>query len=209
MFVRSTPKFNEISRTGKRGSEQGGQDGSAKKNRPTTPEEVCAICLEDIKAKETVKLPCTAHHEFHSSCMRGWVIENDNDSCPKCREDITSYSLLRRLRYKRDQACLAGDRESLAQIHYELGKAYYYGSGVSKNLGEAKCYLEMAVAENNAGAQSLLGLMYYEGKGVRENKTLGLELLEKARAQGHAGAINVMQRLNLIHATFANFWVSH
>lgn len=46
----------------------------------------CAICLEDIKQNELVKiLPCK--HIFHDHCVKGWVV-NIRGICPLCRQGI-------------------------------------------------------------------------------------------------------------------------
>ena len=47
--------------------------------------DVCSVCLDEFC--ETVGiLPCG--HAFHKACITKWL--NNNDSCPNCRDDLTS-----------------------------------------------------------------------------------------------------------------------
>nr|XP_028953813.1 uncharacterized protein LOC103426785 [Malus domestica] len=49
-------------------------------------EETCAICLENYKDSEILKvLPC--QHEFHSSCVDSWL-KKWGRNCPVCKNDI-------------------------------------------------------------------------------------------------------------------------
>ncbi|XP_070670873.1 receptor homology region, transmembrane domain- and RING domain-containing protein 1-like isoform X2 [Malus domestica] len=49
-------------------------------------EETCAICLENYKDSEILKvLPC--QHEFHSSCVDSWL-RKWGRNCPVCKHDI-------------------------------------------------------------------------------------------------------------------------
>ncbi|GKV41445.1 hypothetical protein SLEP1_g48981 [Rubroshorea leprosula] len=50
--------------------------------------ETCAICLEDYKDGEVVKvLPC--QHDFHSGCVDSWLTKWGT-FCPVCKLDMTS-----------------------------------------------------------------------------------------------------------------------
>ncbi|XP_015899589.3 receptor homology region, transmembrane domain- and RING domain-containing protein 1 isoform X2 [Ziziphus jujuba] len=59
--------------------------------------ETCAICLEDYKDGEILKvLPC--QHEFHSSCVDSWLTKWGT-FCPVCKRDMrtkTEYSEVKR-----------------------------------------------------------------------------------------------------------------
>ncbi|XWS29189.1 hypothetical protein CRYUN_Cryun24cG0007200 [Craigia yunnanensis] len=59
--------------------------------------ETCAICLEDYKDGEILKvLPC--QHDFHSSCVESWLTKWET-FCPVCKLDITTkiaYSEIKR-----------------------------------------------------------------------------------------------------------------
>ncbi|KAG6647164.1 hypothetical protein CIPAW_07G060000 [Carya illinoinensis] len=52
--------------------------------------ETCAICLEDYKDGEILKvLPC--RHEFHSSCVNSWLTKSGT-FCPVCKHDLGTKS---------------------------------------------------------------------------------------------------------------------
>ncbi|POO01583.1 Cdk-activating kinase assembly factor [Trema orientale] len=52
--------------------------------------ETCAICLEDYKDGETLKvLPC--RHEFHTSCVDSWLTKWGT-FCPVCKRDMRTKS---------------------------------------------------------------------------------------------------------------------
>ncbi|KAK9948413.1 hypothetical protein M0R45_003989 [Rubus argutus] len=54
-------------------------------------EETCAICLENYKDAEILKvLPC--QHEFHSSCVDSWLTKWGT-CCPVCKHDIRTKSV--------------------------------------------------------------------------------------------------------------------
>ncbi|ERN08217.1 hypothetical protein AMTR_s00018p00203080 [Amborella trichopoda] len=47
--------------------------------------EMCAVCLEDYKAGETLRvLPC--HHDFHAVCVDSWLT-SWKAFCPVCKRD--------------------------------------------------------------------------------------------------------------------------
>lgn len=57
--------------------------------------ETCAICLENMQSSNNgpvMKLGCC--HSFHVSCLKSWCFQG-KDSCPMCRADIDSDSLIR------------------------------------------------------------------------------------------------------------------
>jgi hypothetical protein len=47
--------------------------------------EICSVCLDDENCVDC-KTGCS--HNFHAKCLSQWV--NKNNSCPLCREKITS-----------------------------------------------------------------------------------------------------------------------
>ncbi|KAM5546790.1 receptor [Rosa sericea] len=54
-------------------------------------EETCAICLENYKDGEILKvLPC--QHEFHSSCVDSWLTKWGT-CCPVCKHDMKTKSV--------------------------------------------------------------------------------------------------------------------
>ena len=50
-----------------------------------------------------------------------------------------------------------------------LGAAYFFGSGVAKNLTEASMWMLRAAESGLARAQWMIGAMYYQGMGVTED----------------------------------------
>ena len=57
------------------------QQTTAAAASPASP--VCAICLEDVKARTSVTLECG--HEFHLSCIGGAFNAKKRMECPMCR----------------------------------------------------------------------------------------------------------------------------
>lgn len=54
------------------------------RNEDSDKYQTCAICLEDYKENEELRiLPC--EHEYHKNCIDEWLVKN-NSSCPKCRQ---------------------------------------------------------------------------------------------------------------------------
>ncbi len=47
--------------------------------------EICSVCLDD---ENCVDCETSCSHNFHANCLSQWV--NKNNSCPLCREKITS-----------------------------------------------------------------------------------------------------------------------
>ncbi|KAL1555781.1 choline dehydrogenase [Salvia divinorum] len=45
-------------------------------------EEVCCICLDDLYRGSVTSLDC--RHEFHSGCIRRWLVRGEN-FCPLCK----------------------------------------------------------------------------------------------------------------------------
>nr|TKS00284.1 receptor-likey region, transmembrane domain- and RING domain-containing protein 1 [Populus alba] len=76
--------------------------------------ETCAICLEDYKDGEVLKvLPC--HHEFHSTCVDSWLTKWGT-FCPVCKLDMKEKSAY--FGIKRDELVFMGslDKSSGAEV---------------------------------------------------------------------------------------------
>lgn len=59
---------------------------SSARSKDYQTQETCAICLEDYKDGEILKvLPC--RHEFHSSCVVSWLTKSGT-FCPVCKHDL-------------------------------------------------------------------------------------------------------------------------
>jgi len=55
-------------------------------------EDCCAICLDIYNDGDQLKcLPCG--HEFHMACIEEWI-RNHNSSCPSCRQQLTTTTLV-------------------------------------------------------------------------------------------------------------------
>ena len=54
--------------------------------------ETCPICLENkTESDDLYKLGC--NHDFHKSCIKTWVNENNKSNCPLCRVDLSPKNL--------------------------------------------------------------------------------------------------------------------
>ena len=45
----------------------------------------CAICLEPLKANQTV-LELRCKHEYHRACILKWLKSSENPTCPCCKQ---------------------------------------------------------------------------------------------------------------------------
>jgi len=55
-------------------------------------EKICSICCEDFKNGEIISVtPCK--HPYHSHCILGWIVQNNKESCPICKEKVQENSL--------------------------------------------------------------------------------------------------------------------
>ena len=46
----------------------------------------CAICIDEFKQSEDVRLLYSCRHVFHVKCVDQWL--TDNTTCPICRQDV-------------------------------------------------------------------------------------------------------------------------
>ena len=67
-----------------------------------------------------------------------------------------------------------------SEAQAEIGKCYYYGSGVEKNTAEAVKWLRKAAENDISEAQALLGKCFYEGKSVTKNYAEAVKWFRKA-----------------------------
>ena len=84
------------------------------------------------------------------------------------------------LRAKADQ----GDQAS----QFQLGTAYDYGRGVTRNQTEAAKWYLKAAEQGNAEAQNSLGSMFQYGEGLTQDNAEALRWYQKAADQGHGEA---------------------
>lgn len=75
-----------------------------------------------------------------------------------------------------------------ATVQFLIGKCFYYGNGVEKDIIQAAKWFTLSAKQKNIEASYYLGKMYSSGLGVPEDKKKAIELLEFAGTRGHAEA---------------------
>jgi TPR repeat protein len=75
-----------------------------------------------------------------------------------------------------------------ARAQAELGRAYYFGLGVTHNNSLAFKMLSAAATANDPDGQFYLAMLYSEGDGVLPNDDMSVQWLKKASDSGHAQA---------------------
>lgn len=75
-------------------------------------------------------------------------------------------------------------RRGNAEACFELGDRLMHGDGVTKNLPEARQYLERAAQGGNANAWFRLGKIYHDGLGVPANRAKGFDCYTEAAKRG-------------------------
>jgi len=70
----------------------------------------------------------------------------------------------------------------------ELGRAYYFGLGVTRNNSLAFKLLNAAATANDPDGQFYLAVLYSEGDGVLPDDTMSVQWLRKASGAGHLQA---------------------
>ena len=51
-------------------------------------EEVCAICLQNLKKNKSKVCITKCKHVFHFYCLKKYVLNSDKNICPLCKEDL-------------------------------------------------------------------------------------------------------------------------
>ncbi|XP_022741814.1 receptor homology region, transmembrane domain- and RING domain-containing protein 1 [Durio zibethinus] len=75
----------------------------------STTGETCAICLEDYKDGEILKLlPC--QHDFHSSCVESWLTKWGT-FCPVCKLDMTTKIAYSEIKRSNSRFCIVLARD--------------------------------------------------------------------------------------------------
>jgi uncharacterized protein len=69
---------------------------------------------------------------------------------------------------------------------HNVGSAYLHGSGVQRNLEQARYWYGRAAEQGFAHSEWMMGRIYLEGMGVPPNREEALKWLTKSLAQGHA-----------------------
>lgn len=78
--------------------------------------------------------------------------------------------------------------QSNARAQAELGRAYYFGLGITRNNTLAFEMLNAAAVANDPDAQFYLAVLYSEGDGVLPSDELSAQWLKRASDLGHAQA---------------------
>lgn len=74
----------------------------------------------------------------------------------------------------------AGD----AEAQFQLGYAYFNGTGVDEDHLEAANWFEQSARQGHDGAQYLLGYMHYEGLGLTKDDVEAVHWVRQAAEQG-------------------------
>lgn len=80
---------------------------------------------------------------------------------------------------------------------YRLGKLYFQGEVVEKNVGEALQWFWKADAKDNSYAQYQLGKIYLKGEDVSANYATAQRMFEKSVRQGNAYAMYSLAKMHL------------
>jgi hypothetical protein len=68
--------------------------------RSTINNSDCSICVQELKASDSVFITPHCHHLFHRNCIGEWMITQsggDNIECPNCRSTIITRRALNRV----------------------------------------------------------------------------------------------------------------
>ena len=81
------------------------------------------------------------------------------------------------------------------ESQYYLGKAYYFGMGVNKDLKKSFEYAKKSADKNNSSGLNLLGVMYQNGEGVKKDELKALEYYNKSADLNNFKAMFNLARL--------------
>jgi TPR repeat protein len=131
--------------------------------------------------ENTIEVMCTEHAKKGE--ITAWKLtkilpgarETKTIDCQGLPQALTTFTKIAQLGVKGSQ--------------YHLARAYYDGSGISKNYTQAIAWAQKAAAQNDSNAQDLIGLAYLHGNGVKKDYRLAALWLQKAASNGHKGAL--------------------
>ena len=89
-------------------------------------------------------------------------------------------------------ALIAAAESGDADAQYELGKHYYNGEGVTKNLDKAFKWVKLAADKDHTKAQFMLGYCYYKGNGVTQDYKEAVKWFKLAADKGDADAQDML-----------------
>jgi TPR repeat protein len=75
------------------------------------------------------------------------------------------------------------------ESQYYLGKAYYFGMGVNKDLKKSFEYAKKSADKNNSSGLNLLGVMYQNGEGVEKDESKAFEYYKQSTDLGNTKAM--------------------
>ena len=78
---------------------------------------------------------------------------------------------------------------------HNVGSAYFHGTGVERNLEQARYWYERAAEQGFAHSEWMLGEIYLEGLGVTASRDEALKWLTKSLAQGHAPTMGTLAKM--------------
>ena len=81
---------------------------------------------------------------------------------------------------------LAAHGNAIAQ--YNLGRMYYYGQGVPRDLDQATSLFRQSAAQGNPDGENNLGAGYETGEGLPQDYSQASALFRNAAVQGNAKA---------------------
>ncbi|MCT7540326.1 caspase family protein [Aliarcobacter cryaerophilus] len=82
-----------------------------------------------------------------------------------------------------------------AESEYYLGKAYYYGIGVNKDLKKAFEFAKKSADKNNSSGLNLLGVIYQYGEGVEKDESKAFEYYKQSTDLGNTKAMRNLASL--------------
>ncbi|KAJ6736857.1 RING FINGER AND PROTEASE ASSOCIATED DOMAIN-CONTAINING [Salix viminalis] len=122
--------------------------------------ETCAICLEDYKDGEVLKvLPC--HHEFHSTCVDSWLTKWGT-FCPVCKLDMKDKSSYFGFAVVHSSKVLMGSQEGVSSefievldLHFSLAECTLDRVFLSSFLEKMKVAIFFAEQEVTPASESV------------------------------------------------------
>ncbi|MQM11968.1 hypothetical protein Taro_044883 [Colocasia esculenta] len=50
--------------------------------------ETCAVCLGELRRRDTVRVPRNCRHVYHRRCLDRWIDHDEQGTCPLCRAPL-------------------------------------------------------------------------------------------------------------------------
>jgi hypothetical protein len=93
----------------------------------------CSICLNPVEAKTTGRVETSCGHVFHFKCLTSWFSNQDDSSCPMCRQKPTELEDFSKEEEEEEEE--EGDEHSeligLSRVNMEYVLRNYGGIGVT------------------------------------------------------------------------------